>query len=160
MFVTSKFYISIVFSFSWELNGLRRNWKQCLCNILGWQTKSIMVCYGIFWSGQLPSFFTLIMTICPKIANCFRKGQKENKTTSVYRLMFLILYGCDTTYWDFDWNNKQTEKAFLLTNRKGKAQISVPTQSCSKASKYFDNWTSPSTQYNISARVFPELSFE
>ena len=53
-----------------------------------------MVCYGIFCSGHLPSFFTLIMTICPKIANCFRKGQKEKKTTSVYRLMFLILYGC------------------------------------------------------------------
>ena len=30
----------------------KRNWKQCLCKILGWQTKSIMVCYGIFWSGQ------------------------------------------------------------------------------------------------------------
>ena len=23
------------------------NWKQCLCKNLGWQTKSIMVCYGI-----------------------------------------------------------------------------------------------------------------
>ena len=64
------------------------------------------------------------------------------------------------TCWAFDWNNKQTEKPFLLINRRGKAQSSVPTQSCSKASKYFDNWTSPSTQYNISARVFPELSFE
>ena len=30
----------------------KRNWRQCLCKILGWQTKSIMVCYGIFWSGQ------------------------------------------------------------------------------------------------------------
>ena len=30
----------------------KRNWKQCLCKILGWQTKSIMVCYDIFWSGQ------------------------------------------------------------------------------------------------------------
>ena len=47
-----KFYISIVFSFSWELNGTKRNWKQWLCKILGWQTKSIMVCYGFFleWS--------------------------------------------------------------------------------------------------------------
>ena len=26
---------------------------QSLCKILGWQTKSIMVCYAIFWSGQL-----------------------------------------------------------------------------------------------------------
>ena len=34
-------------------NGPKRNWKQCLCKILGWETKSIMVCYGIFGSGQL-----------------------------------------------------------------------------------------------------------
>ena len=31
----------------------KRNWRQCLCKILGWQTKSIMVCYDIFCSGQL-----------------------------------------------------------------------------------------------------------
>ena len=31
----------------------KRNWRQWLSKILGWQTKSIMVCYGIFWSGQL-----------------------------------------------------------------------------------------------------------
>ena len=30
-----------------------RNWRQCLCKILEWQSKSIMVCYGIFCSGQL-----------------------------------------------------------------------------------------------------------
>ena len=29
------------------------NWRQCLCKILEWQSKSIMVCYGIFCSGQL-----------------------------------------------------------------------------------------------------------
>ena len=51
LFVTPKFCISIVFSFSWG-RGPKRNWRQCLCKILGWQTKSIMVCYGIFWSGQ------------------------------------------------------------------------------------------------------------
>ena len=28
-------------------NGPKRNWKQCLCKILGWQTENIMVCYGI-----------------------------------------------------------------------------------------------------------------
>ena len=26
--------------------------KQCLCKILGRQKKRIMVCHGIFWSGQ------------------------------------------------------------------------------------------------------------
>ena len=31
----------------------KRNWRKCSCKILGWQTKSIMICYGIFWSGQL-----------------------------------------------------------------------------------------------------------
>ena len=30
----------------------KRNWRQCLCKILGWQTKSIMVYYGIFWIGE------------------------------------------------------------------------------------------------------------
>ena len=29
------------------------NWRQCLCKILEWQSKSIMVCYGILCSGQL-----------------------------------------------------------------------------------------------------------
>ena len=33
----------------------KRNWRQCVCKILGWQTKSIMVCFGIFWSGQFKS---------------------------------------------------------------------------------------------------------
>ena len=28
----------------------KRNWRQCLCSILGLQTNSIMVCYGIFCS--------------------------------------------------------------------------------------------------------------
>ena len=31
----------------------KRNWRQCLCKILEWPTKSIMVCYDIFCSGQL-----------------------------------------------------------------------------------------------------------
>ena len=30
----------------------KRNWRQCLCKILEWPTKSITVCYGIFCSGQ------------------------------------------------------------------------------------------------------------
>ena len=33
----------------------KRNWRQCVRKILGWQTKSIMVCYGTFWSGQFPT---------------------------------------------------------------------------------------------------------
>ena len=33
----------------------KRNWRQCVCKILGWQTKSIMVCYGTFWSRQFPT---------------------------------------------------------------------------------------------------------
>ena len=39
--VTPIFCISIVFSFSWELKCPQE-----------WQTKSIMICYGIFCSGQ------------------------------------------------------------------------------------------------------------
>ena len=30
----------------------KRNWRQCLYKISWWQTKSIMVCYAFFWSGQ------------------------------------------------------------------------------------------------------------
>ena len=30
----------------------KRNWRQCLSKIVGYQTKNIMVFYGIFWSGQ------------------------------------------------------------------------------------------------------------
>ena len=33
-------------------NGPKRNWKQCLCKILTRKPISIMVCYGIFCSGQ------------------------------------------------------------------------------------------------------------
>ena len=54
-FVTPKFCISIVFGFFWELKWPQWNWKQCLCKLLGWQTKNIMVCYGIFRRGQLQS---------------------------------------------------------------------------------------------------------
>ena len=32
----------------------KRNWRQCFYKMSGWQTKSIMVCYGIFCSGQYP----------------------------------------------------------------------------------------------------------
>ena len=38
-------------------NGPKRNWKQSLCIILGWQTKNIAVCCGIFCSGQLRCVF-------------------------------------------------------------------------------------------------------
>ena len=40
-------------------NGPKRNWKQWLCKIWGWQTKSIMVWYGIFWSGQVHSLLKI-----------------------------------------------------------------------------------------------------
>ena len=43
---------TFTFSFSWELKWPQEKLKTMLIQILGWQTKSIMVCYGIFWSGQ------------------------------------------------------------------------------------------------------------
>ena len=48
-----KFCISIVFSFSWELKWPQEKLKTMLMQSFGVTTKSIMVCYGIFWSGQL-----------------------------------------------------------------------------------------------------------
>ena len=40
----------------------KRNWRQCLRSILGWQTKSIMVRYGIFWSGHCELSSSYIQT--------------------------------------------------------------------------------------------------
>ena len=49
----------------------KRNWRQYLCKSLGWQTKSIMVCYGIFWtkrcsvSQERGKIFTLFFLFYP-----------------------------------------------------------------------------------------------
>ena len=62
-----KICISIVFSFPGAILTPKRNWRQCLCKIFGLQTKSIMVFYGIFWSGQYPiaSFsISLVLGLC------------------------------------------------------------------------------------------------
>ena len=53
MFVTPKFCISIVFSFSWGHFNSQEKLKTMLMQNLGVTNKNIMVCYGIFWSGQL-----------------------------------------------------------------------------------------------------------
>ena len=45
--------ISIVFSFFWGHFNSQEKLKTMLRQILEWPTKSIMVCYGIFCSGQL-----------------------------------------------------------------------------------------------------------
>ena len=53
--VTPKICISIVFRFLGAILTPKSNWRQCLRKIFkGWQTKCTMVCYGIFFSGQLP----------------------------------------------------------------------------------------------------------
>ena len=48
-----KICISIVFSFSWELKWPQEKLKTMRIEILGLQTKSIVVCYGTFCCGQL-----------------------------------------------------------------------------------------------------------
>ena len=56
MDVHPKVCISIVFSFSWELKWPQEKLKTMLIQIFGLQTKttkSIVVCYGTFWCGQL-----------------------------------------------------------------------------------------------------------
>jgi len=52
-----KFCINIVFSFSWGLKWPQEKLKTMLVQNFGLQRKSILVCYGIFWSGQLPYIF-------------------------------------------------------------------------------------------------------
>ena len=54
LFVTPKLCLSIVFSFSWGHCNSQEKLKTMFLQMLGWQTKSIMVCYGIFCSGQCP----------------------------------------------------------------------------------------------------------
>ena len=53
LFVTPTVCWSIFFIFIGAILTPKRNRRQCLWKILGWRKKSIMVCYGIFWSGQL-----------------------------------------------------------------------------------------------------------
>ena len=68
LLVTSKFCISIVFSFSWGHFNSQQKLQTMLMKNLGWQTKSIMVCYGIFWSGQFPYCFAYatVLILCVK----------------------------------------------------------------------------------------------
>ena len=78
-----------------SLNGPKRNWKQCLCKIFEWPTKSIMVCYDIFCSGQFAVHrhtYTLVKNnkaVCkaPKKFECqlvtvysFREPQRQCKS--------------------------------------------------------------------------------
>ena len=51
----SRKYHNIPWALSLVSLGPKRNWKQCLHKILELPTKSVMVCYGIFWNGQLYS---------------------------------------------------------------------------------------------------------
>ena len=150
---------TFTFSFSWELKWPQEKLKTMLMQYFGVTNKEH---YGMLWyflQWSLAEFLHPYNDDLPENRQLFSKRteRKENNVcvqANVFDSLWMF------TCWAFDWNNKQTEKLFLLINRRGKTQSSVPTQSCSKASKYFDNWTSPSTQYNISARVFPELSFE
>ena len=50
---TQNFCKSIVLSFSRELKWPQEKLKTTLTKNFGVTKKSIMVCYGIFWSGQL-----------------------------------------------------------------------------------------------------------
>ena len=49
----SKILHKHCFQFLLELKWPQEKLKTMFMQNLGWQTKSIMVCYGIFWSGQL-----------------------------------------------------------------------------------------------------------
>ena len=63
----------------------KRNWRQCWCKVLGRQTKSIMVCYGIFWSGQL--LCSYIMPFCTTTTwkdKMSQHGLRGNKLYCIY----------------------------------------------------------------------------
>ena len=70
--------IKTLFSVSLEaILTPKRNWRQCLCKILGWQ-KSIIACYGIFleWSIVLTSWRGIeYITVRKKKIDRFVVGQ-------------------------------------------------------------------------------------
>ena len=67
----------------------KRNWRQCLCKILGWETKSIMVCYSIFWSGQFLYPFLLFRMVKGKV---LVTSYLENKTFSDYKNIIIGIF--------------------------------------------------------------------
>ena len=56
----------------------KRNWRQYLCKSLGWQTKSIMVCYGIFWTKRCSV------------------SQERGK---IFTLFFYFIHSCPSFHW-------------------------------------------------------------
>ena len=67
----------------------KRNWRQCLGKTLGRQTKSIMVCYSIFWSGQ----FCRRLFHCPYVIGVYALLAKlEVKSPSGSSVFFTPFY--------------------------------------------------------------------
>ena len=83
----------------------KSNWRQYLCKILGWQTKSIMVCYGILWTktcsvsqerGKIFTLFCYFIHSCPsfhwlvpgvEIVECGAKAAQSPPTPSLFFLL-------------------------------------------------------------------------
>ena len=79
----------------------RENWRQCLCKILGWQTKSIVVCYGIFCSGQymcLHAFKKSVRTLAEKSQLVGQTVRLENEI-GLFFSEFTLLYTIWLTSW-------------------------------------------------------------
>ena len=69
----------------------KRNWRQCLCKSLGWQTKSIMLLYFLEWSILLSYILNLTLsyiTLTPKVKIWTRISLNHNTYCSNLLLLF------------------------------------------------------------------------
>ena len=99
-----KLCTSIVFSFSWSHFNSQEKLKTMLMQNFGWQTKSIMVCYGFFWSGQ---FSANVITLYDRYYNSrqntpanwkgFLRDSNNNPFTPTGSC-FILLLDCRSQY--------------------------------------------------------------
>ena len=90
----NEFCISIVFSFSRGHFNSQEKLKTMLMQNFGWQTKSIMVCYGIFWSGQ---FSANVITIHDRTCLAVSWNSPPNPFTPTGSC-FILLLDCRSQY--------------------------------------------------------------
>ena len=70
----------------------RGNWRQCLCKILCWQTKSIFVCYGISGVVNTNSTMHAKVLLCTHPSPIMDKNQSDLKALEKSRLGVVFLH--------------------------------------------------------------------
>ena len=120
-------------------NGPKGNWKQCLCKLLGRQTKSIMVCYGIFWSVQL-----FIMSSAPAFVKRSLKMQMFGGLTCHVWTHFERIFTLSVHVWI----QTMVSQPAGLRGRRRKRQLP-----CAKGCWLFIYWFSEDHKREFSSRL-------